>query len=97
LENCKIKELIKTVSGKVIQGDQDCLINRISIDSRTLIPGDLFFALVGPNFDGHDFIMEAFDKGAVGAIVCKGASILLQDKQIDYRSKRYPFCPAGLV
>lgn len=83
MENCKIKELIKAVSGKVIQGDQDCLINRISIDSRTLIPGDLFFAIVGPNFDGHDFIKEAFDKGAVGAIVCKGASTLLQDKQTD--------------
>jgi len=83
LENCKIRELIKAVSGKIIQGDQDCLISRISIDSRTLIPGDLFFAITGPNFDGHDFIFEAFNKGAVGALVCKGASTLLQNEQID--------------
>lgn len=83
MENCKIRELIKAVSGKIIQGDRDCLINRISIDSRTLIPGDLFFAIIGLNFDGHDFIIEAFKKGAVGAIVCKGKSILLQDEQID--------------
>ena len=83
MENCKIRELIKTVSGKLIQGDWDCSINRISIDSRTLIPGDLFFAIVGPNFDGHDFIMEAFNKGAVGAVACKGASNLLQNEQID--------------
>ena len=83
MENCKIRELIKAVSGKVIQGDQDCLISRISIDSRTLIPGDLFFAIVGSNFDGHDFIIEAFGKGAVGAVVCKDASTLQQNEQID--------------
>jgi len=75
--------LIKAVSGKIIQGDQNCLIKRISIDSRTLIPGDLFFAIIGPNFDGHDFIIEAFKKGAVGAVVSKGASTLLQNEQID--------------
>jgi len=83
LENCKIRELIKAVSGKIIQGDQDCLISRISIDSRTLIPGDLFFAIIGSNFDGHDFIIEAFRKGAVGAVVFKDASTLLQNGQID--------------
>lgn len=83
MENCKIRELIKTVSGKIIQGDQDCLISRISIDSRTLIPGDLFFAIIGPSFDGHDFVIEAFKKGAVGVVVCKGASTLLQNEQID--------------
>ena len=83
MENCKIRELIKAVSGKIIQGDQDCLVSNISIDSRTLIPGDLFFAIIGPNFDGHDFIIEAFKRGAVGAVVCKGASTLLQNEQID--------------
>jgi UDP-N-acetylmuramoyl-tripeptide--D-alanyl-D-alanine ligase len=92
LENCKIGELIKAVSGKMIQGDQGCLIEGISIDSRILIPGDLFFAIIGPNFDGHNFIIEAFKKGAVGAVVCKGASTLLQNEQIDKN-----FCPAGLV
>jgi len=83
LENRKIRELIKAVSGKIIQGNQDCLINRISIDSRTLIPGDLFFAITGPNFDGHDFIIEAFRKGAVGTVVCKNTNTLLQNEQID--------------
>jgi UDP-N-acetylmuramoyl-tripeptide--D-alanyl-D-alanine ligase len=74
---------MEVVSGKIIQGDQNCLIKRISIDSRTLIPGDLFFAIIGPNFDGHDFIVEAFRKGAVGAVVCKGVSTLLENKQIE--------------
>ncbi|GAG64384.1 unnamed protein product [marine sediment metagenome] len=83
MENCKIKEFIKAVSGKIIQGDRDCLISRISIDSRTLISGDLFFAIIGPSFDGHDFIIEAFNKGAMGAVACKSVSSLLQNEEID--------------
>lgn len=40
-----------------------------SIDTRTLMPGDLFIALRGPQFDGHDFVPAAIEKGAVGALV----------------------------
>ena len=41
----------------------------VSIDSRTLAPGDLFFAIRGPRFDGHDFLATAFIRGAAGAVV----------------------------
>jgi len=40
-----------------------------SIDSRTLQPGDLFFALRGPNHDGHDHVPAALERGAAGAVV----------------------------
>ena len=40
-----------------------------SIDTRTLDPGDLYFALRGPQHDGHDFISQAFEKGATAAVV----------------------------
>jgi UDP-N-acetylmuramoyl-tripeptide--D-alanyl-D-alanine ligase len=40
-----------------------------SIDSRTLQPGDLFFAIRGERFDGHEFVAAAFEKGAVAAVV----------------------------
>ncbi len=83
MESCKIRELIKAISGKIIQGNQDCIINRISIDSRTLIPGDLFFAIIGPNFDGHDFILKAFNQGAVGVVACKSVSGLLQNEKVN--------------
>jgi len=36
----------------------------VSIDTRTIAPGDVFIPLKGPNFDGHDFIEEALRKGA---------------------------------
>jgi UDP-N-acetylmuramoyl-tripeptide--D-alanyl-D-alanine ligase len=39
-----------------------------SIDSRTAQPGDLFFAIRGPRYDGHDFISQAFQRGAVAAV-----------------------------
>jgi UDP-N-acetylmuramoyl-tripeptide--D-alanyl-D-alanine ligase len=44
-------------------------VTGISIDTRTLGEGELFFAIKGPNSDGHDFVGAAFDKGAVAAVV----------------------------
>ncbi|WP_343562357.1 UDP-N-acetylmuramoyl-tripeptide--D-alanyl-D-alanine ligase [Kiloniella sp. b19] len=41
----------------------------LSLNTRTIEPGDLFFALQGPTFDGHDFVRDAFDKGASVAVV----------------------------
>lgn len=41
----------------------------VSIDSRTVQPGDLFVALQGPNFDGHAFVADALAKGAAAALV----------------------------
>jgi len=43
----------------------------VSTDSRTTRPGDCFFAIPGENFDGHDYIEDAFAKGAVCAVVSK--------------------------
>jgi UDP-N-acetylmuramoyl-tripeptide--D-alanyl-D-alanine ligase len=42
-----------------------------SIDSRTITSGQLFFAVKGERFDGHDFVEQALEKGAVGAVVRK--------------------------
>jgi UDP-N-acetylmuramoyl-tripeptide--D-alanyl-D-alanine ligase len=41
----------------------------VSIDTRSLAPGDLFVALRGPNHDGHDFVATALDRGAAAAMV----------------------------
>ena len=40
-----------------------------SIDSRSIRPGQLFFAMRGPRFDGHQFVASAIERGAVGAVV----------------------------
>lgn len=43
----------------------------LSTDTRTLEAGNLFVALVGENFDGHDFVNAALEKGAAGALVSR--------------------------
>ena len=49
--------------------DQDAVAMGYSIDSRTLSPGDLFIAIRGERFDGHDFVPAALDAGAIAALV----------------------------
>ncbi|MBY6240734.1 UDP-N-acetylmuramoylalanyl-D-glutamyl-2,6-diaminopimelate--D-alanyl-D-alanine ligase [Methylosinus sp. Sm6] len=44
-------------------------VSGISIDTRTLAPGDLFFAIKGEARDGHEFVAGAFERGAAGAVV----------------------------
>ena len=44
---------------------------RIATDTRTIKPGDIFLALSGQNFDGHDYIDMAASKGAIAAIVSR--------------------------
>ncbi len=49
----------------------DSVASGYSIDSRTLLPGDLFFAVRGERLDGHDFVEAALATGAVGAVVAR--------------------------
>ena len=64
-------------------------ITGVSIDSRTVAPGEAFVALVGPNFDGHDYVGKALAAGAGLAIVARrpagldadAALVLVDDTQ----------------
>ena len=49
----------------------DARFMRVSTDTRTLQPGDLFVALVGEHFDGHDYVEAAHRKGAIAAMVSR--------------------------
>jgi UDP-N-acetylmuramoyl-tripeptide--D-alanyl-D-alanine ligase len=51
---------------------------RVATDTRTLEPGDLFVALRGERFDGHDFVSQALAAGAVGAMVADDRASTLQ-------------------
>lgn len=53
----------------------------ISIDTRTLVPGNVFIAIPGQRFDGHDFIESAIEKGASMIVVSQNAKLgPLQDR-----------------
>ncbi len=58
-------------SGGTWGQSQPPLIRGVSTDTRTLVRENLYFALKGSNFDGHDFLNEAFRKGASGAVVAR--------------------------
>jgi UDP-N-acetylmuramoyl-tripeptide--D-alanyl-D-alanine ligase len=55
--------------GEVVRGEASTPVGRVSIDSRTLAPGDLFVAIRGERFDGHRFAASALDRGALGVVV----------------------------
>ena len=54
--------------GTLLSGSPATAIDGFSIDSRSLQPGDLFFAIVAAR-DGHDFVADAIARGAAGAVV----------------------------
>ena len=49
--------------------DHEAVAQGYSIDSRTVQPGELFFAVKGEHMDGHDFVTQALEKGAAAAVV----------------------------
>src|SRR5579859_398201 len=52
--------------------DPHAIAEGYSIDSRTIAPGELFFAVRGERLDGHDFVLAALEKGAIAAVVARG-------------------------
>ncbi|MGA1868302.1 MAG: UDP-N-acetylmuramoyl-tripeptide--D-alanyl-D-alanine ligase [bacterium] len=66
--------------GTQLGGRPEPLIENISINSRNITPGDIFWALKGDRFDGHDFVSEAFKKGACGAVVSQDVDMGREDR-----------------
>ena len=61
--------LVRACDGRLVGEDRG--FATVSIDSRTLEPGDLFVAIKGERFDGHDFAAAAVERGACGLIVSR--------------------------
>jgi UDP-N-acetylmuramoyl-tripeptide--D-alanyl-D-alanine ligase len=62
-------DVAAVTGGRISRGDPALAIGRISIDSRAIAPGDFFVAIRGDRFDGHEFVSEALQRGASGALV----------------------------
>ena len=88
MEVISLEEILKSCRGQLVLDpkynqvptDRNVNIAGVSIDSRTVKKGDLFFAIKGEHFDGHQFIIQAISAGAVGAVVSKGVKIDLEHK-----------------
>jgi UDP-N-acetylmuramoyl-tripeptide--D-alanyl-D-alanine ligase len=77
-----IENILTATNGKLICRTPDSFTG-VSIDSRKILKGELFIALKGSRFDGHDFLQDALEKGS-GAIVSLQAIRPADDKTIIY-------------
>src|SRR5260364_147812 len=66
-----LREASALIPAARIIGDASVRFERVSTDSRTVAPGELFVALKGERFDAHDFLPEAVKRGAVAALVSR--------------------------
>lgn len=71
MESITVSEVLNACKGELVSGDPEVRITGVSTDTRTLVPGDLFFALTGQTSDGHKFLADAFARGAVGVVVSR--------------------------
>ncbi|WP_137952499.1 UDP-N-acetylmuramoyl-tripeptide--D-alanyl-D-alanine ligase, partial [Pseudomonas sp. 2VD] len=67
LEPLRLSQLTVALDARLI--GEDAVFSAVSTDSRAIGPGQLFIALSGPRFDGHDYLSEVAAKGAVAALV----------------------------
>ncbi len=63
------QECVRVLEGELLSGSGDQRFKGVSIDTRTLKAGQLFFCIEGPQFDGHQFMEDAVKKRAAGIIV----------------------------
>jgi len=64
-----VSEIVDSLKGEPLGIDLDVEVKGISTDTRTMLPGEVFFALKGEHYDGHEFVKEAIAKGAVFCVV----------------------------
>jgi murE/murF fusion protein len=81
----RISQLVAAIGAEVVSGELHTIIHGISTDSRSLKIGDIFWALSGRHFNGHDFVLDAFKKGAIGAVI--GSDIDLSPLILDFQYK----------
>ena len=66
-----LSRVAELLSAELTGADPNKIVTGYSIDSRTIRPGELFFAVKGERFDGHDFALQALANGAAAAVVAR--------------------------
>lgn len=64
-----IREIINATNGKLLNGNEEELIQDYKIDSREVNKGDFYIPLIGEKVDGHKFILDTVKKGCSGFFV----------------------------
>jgi UDP-N-acetylmuramoyl-tripeptide--D-alanyl-D-alanine ligase len=66
-----VSSVLEATGGRLVIGNETVGLKGISTDSRALESGELFVAISGENFDGHQFVKEVLKKGAGGVLVAE--------------------------
>ncbi len=66
-----LSEIVEAVKGRTVETVPPLSANAVSTDSREVASGDVFFALSGDRFDGHEFVTQAAEGGALAAVVAQ--------------------------
>jgi UDP-N-acetylmuramoyl-tripeptide--D-alanyl-D-alanine ligase len=69
MEPRPLKYITAACAGELLNGSSEELVQRVCTDSRKIARGDLFFALPGEKFDGHNFVEQVIRKGALAVVV----------------------------
>lgn len=69
-----LTQIARWIAAEPLTGGDAVSATGYSIDSRTLQPGDLFFAVRGERFDGHEFVGKALESGACAAVVARASA-----------------------
>ncbi len=64
-----LQDLLEATEGRLLQRGRIKTFQGVSTDSRTIKKNQVFFAIKGERFDGHDFIVQALERGGAGAVV----------------------------
>ena len=76
-------EALQHIPDVRIAGVMPSAIGGVSIDTRTIEPGDLFVAIKGDRLDGHDYVERAFEAGAAVALISEESSAQFSGKFAD--------------
>ena len=63
------QDCLNALEGQLLQGDLACPFRGVSINSRTVVRGELFVCIKGDRFDGHDFLADVIEKKVGGIII----------------------------
>src|SRR5690554_3375610 len=86
--NVSLQWVTEQIQGRLLASNAATqTIGNVTIDSRQVVSGDLFIAIKGPSFDGHDYAEQALEKGAVAVVVER--SMQLNGPQIIVENSRY--------
>lgn len=75
-----LAEVQQLLQARLLGGKLTGTIRGVSTDSRTVKAGNLFVALSGARYDGHEFLGTAFERGASGAVVSREVSVAMESE-----------------